>query len=65
MKEKQNLLVRACGLVTMMYVINWNNYQSYFEVRCRDYFERYENACAAEDCFERMCKQEEIRENDK
>lgn len=64
MFEKQNLLVRACGLVTIMFVIDWEKYESYFEVSCRGYKVAYDNLLAAYRRFKRLCEKERKREEE-
>ena len=54
MKEKQSLMVRACGSVYMEYVIELDTFNSYFRVSDCGREERYNTAYGAELAFNRM-----------
>lgn len=56
MKEKQALMVRACGSVYMEYVIDWATFNSYFRVSDGSRVEYCVSAYGAELEFNRMTK---------
>lgn len=55
-ENRQELLVRACGWVLLMFVIDWSTNDSWFEVRRNKQAVRCNNPAEAAIEYEKMCK---------
>ena len=65
MDGKQTILVRMLGDADIVYVIDWDNVQSYFEVSCLGHAKRCENVREVKECFARMVNRGKKRGREK
>ena len=56
--EQQRLLLKSCGDVFMFYIIDWNTYLSYLEVKCHGTVIRAPTVASADEAYCRLCDME-------